>query len=172
MVRPSAMEEDQGRIAMGRPDLRRKPLLIVLALSLLPVGVPELHARAKRSTAMEAAEAAKNDFAARNTPQGTPFRQEAPAVGSSRFEAQVRQVYGDGTALLKSEEGPAGGPWASRLDFKAIPLVAQSRRQFQGRKDLVPEDLDVGQRLRIRYRRDSGRILEVKILRSRATSGS
>ncbi len=140
---------------------RTLSLLTLLAIIAAPAA-----ARSKSTAAVDAANAAKADFHARNGP-ASRSSPEGAGVANRSLKAVVAAVNADGTLVLQDGDGG----WLGTLDPRAIPrLVAQDKARFGGRKHLEPGDLAAGQRLKITFRGNTSEILRAKVLRDRGSA--
>lgn len=90
-----------------------------------------------------------------------------PAEVVSSMKFVVHEVSNDRTLVLIDEDQER--PHRIQLS-EDVPLTAKSKKDFEGRKDLDFGDLAVGQRLKVTFSADSGKIIRVKILETTRSS--
>lgn len=86
-----------------------------------------------------------------------------PAEVVSSMKFVVHEVGENRTVVLIDDEREQ--PHRIQLS-ESIPLLAKSKKAFQGRKKLEFGDLEVGQRVKVTFATDSGEILRLKVLDS------
>lgn len=76
-------------------------------------------------------------------------------------KCEITEVGPDRTIIVWDEVDQA----THRIQLSPqVKLRAVTRRQFDGRKKLVFEDLAEGQRVKVNYRKNDGRILRIDVL--------
>ncbi len=140
--------------------MRRRMTAVLVVLALL--AAPAL-ARSRSTAAVDAANAAKADFHARNGPASVS-ESAAAGVANRTLKVVIAAVDAGGRLLLTD----ADGGFLGAIDPFAIPrLTAQDKARFGGRKHLEPADLEAGQRLKITFRGTTSEILKAKVLKDK-----
>lgn len=94
---------------------------------------------------------------------------ESPVSITKTAKLIVKEIPELGKLVLEDER--TGQLHNVKLN-ETVALKARSKRQFDGRKKLGFNDLEVGQRLKITYRADSGEILKILVLDKKAVAAA
>ncbi len=140
----------------------RRKLRMLVVLAALAVSAS---ARSRSTSAVDAANAVKADFNARNGP-AAHSAPEGASVANRSIRVVVVALDADGRLVIADRDGGFMGS----IDPRAIPrLTTQDKARFGGRKHLEPGDLAAGQRLKITFRGNSSEILRAKVLKDRSS---
>ncbi len=137
---------------------------LLCALMLVMLAAPSA-ARSRSTAAVDAANAAKAGFSARNGPASSPAP-EGAGVANRSLKVVIVAVEADGRLVLAD----ADGAFVGSIDPRAIPrLTAQDKARFGGRKRLDPRDLAAGQYLKLTFRGNTAEVLRAKVLKDRSS---
>ncbi len=140
---------------------------ILATLALLPA--TGLEAGSRRDAAIDAANAVKEEFAARSdSGQSTVGVGQSSQVMTRKLRATVTEPGGDdGMVAVEGERWIDGSDksWNARLDLSESAIVAKRKADFDGRRQLVPVDLAPGHELLLTVAVPSMEILKAKVVK-------
>lgn len=140
---------------------------ILATLAFLPA--TGLEAGSRRDAAVNSANAAKEEFAARSdSGQSTVVVGQSSQVTTRKLRATVTEPGGDdGMVAVEGDRWIDGSDkhWNARLDLSESEIVAKRRGDFDGRRQLVPADLAPGHELMLTVEIPSMEILKAKVNR-------
>ncbi len=94
---------------------------------------------------------------------GDSFSESDPMLVTEKIKCVVIAVEEDGTLLVEDESG------RHRIAYdEDLKVVAQDKRQFDGRKRLTMEDIEVGHKIKVTLRPAAQQIVSIQVLRERA----
>lgn len=96
-----------------------------------------------------------------------PVGDADPATATIRVLAELEEIREDGTLLLAIEDDDQVHKVELRLP-EDVPIRAQKKKEFDGRRKLVFADLRAGQNLRFTYLPAEKRIVSVTVLKRQA----
>lgn len=86
-----------------------------------------------------------------------------PLVVTETLKCEIVAIREDGTILVRDGKDQPVHP----LPYgESTRVVAQSKKEFDGRKKLEREDLRVGHQLRVTYLPGTGEVVRIKVLKS------
>ncbi len=88
---------------------------------------------------------------------------EQPFAVTKSLKCTVLEVRADN--LIKVRDDASGDVHLVQLS-KRIPIKAQDKKQFDGRKKLQPDDLQAGHRILVTKRTDINAVVRIKVLKN------
>lgn len=97
------------------------------------------------------------------SPARDSFSEQAALRVTHTVQCVVTEIRADGTILVRdSQERPAHAlPYGKKTRF-----MAQSKKDFDGRKKLAATDLKVGQKIKVTLVPETMEVLRVKVLKA------
>ena len=91
-----------------------------------------------------------------------PFPEQDPMVVTQKLKCVVVNIEDDGTLLVEDDRG------RHRIAYDAdLKVFPQDKRQFDGRKKLSMDDIEVGHRIKVTVRPAAREIVSIQVLRER-----